>query len=170
MHWQIARKEDIMSKVSQFGFTNNSDSDNTVTAKSLGVTSNYAVITDKADQAVLSNKTTPIDLQEKITYQSRDIQTVNNDLNIQYPSPVKRGIQYGVLLEETLSTTDTSDASFRMDEPIVMSLSIRHGKSGNINNEVVSQCFVRLLSTLMRADGTWRFDDLMRSAERPIVD
>lgn len=159
-----------MSRTSAFGFTNNSDSSNSVVPKALGVTSNYAVITDKADQAVLSNKTTPIDLQEKITYQSRDIQVVNNDLNIQYPSPVKKGIQYGVLLEETLSTTDTADASFRMDEPIVMSLSVRHGKSGNINNAIVGQCFVRLISTLMRADGTWRFDDLMRSAERPIVD
>lgn len=159
-----------MSRTSTFGFTNNSDSSNSVVPKALGVTSNYAVITDKADQAVLSNKTTPIDLQEKITYQSRDIQVVNNDLNIQYPSPVKKGIQYGVLLEETLSTTDSTDASFRMDEPIVMSLSVRHGKSGNITNDIVGQCFVRLISTLMRADGTWRFDDLMRSAERPIVD
>jgi hypothetical protein len=159
-----------MSKVSAFGFTNTTAGGNTITPKALGLTSNYAVKSDTADTAVLNNKTAPIDVEEVITYRSRDIQMVNTSLNIQYPSPVKKGIQYQIVVEDTLSTTDTADADFRVDEPIVCQLTIRHPKSGNIGNAQVATVFERLISSLMKSDGTWRFDDLMRSAERPVVD
>jgi hypothetical protein len=159
-----------MSKSSSFGFTNTTDSGNTVTPKALGLTANYAVKTDTADTAVLNNKTAPIDVEEIVTFRSRDIQTVNTGLNIQYPSPVKKGIQYQVMVEDTLSTIDTADADFRVDEPIVMQLTVRHPKSGNITNAEVGTVFTRLISSLMKADGSWRFDDLMRAAERPVVD
>jgi hypothetical protein len=128
------------------------------------------VTTDTASAAVLNNKTAPVDVEEIISYKSRDIQRVDTDLNIQYPSPVQKGIQYTVMVEDTLTTTDTADASFRVDEPIVAYLTVRHGKSGNITGDIVSQVFQRLISALMREDGTWRFDDLMRSAERPVID
>jgi hypothetical protein len=159
-----------MSKVSAFGFTNTTAGSNNITPIDLGLTSNYAVKSDTADTAVLNNKTAPIDVEEIVTYRSRDIQVVNTSLNIQYPSPVKKGIQYQVMVEDTLSTTDTADADFRVDEPIVCQLTIRHPKSGNIGNAEVATVFTRLISSLMKEDGTWRFDDLMRSAERPVVD
>jgi hypothetical protein len=157
-------------KSSSFGFTNTTDGSNTITPKALGLTSNYAVKTDSADTAQLSNKTAPIDLEEIITFRSRDIQTVNTNLNIQYPSPVKKGIQYQIVVEDTYSTTDTADADFRVDEPIVMQLTVRHPKSGNITNDALGTVFTRLISSLMKVDGSWRFDDLMRSAERPVTD
>lgn len=159
-----------MAKVSAFGFTNTTASTHDVTSLLLGLTSNYAVNSDTADSAVLNNKTAPVDVEELVTFRSRDIATVNTGLNIQYPSKVKKGIQYQVMVEDTLSTTDTVDADFRVDEPIVMQLTVRHPKSGNITNAQVASVFVRLISCLMKADGTWRFDDLMRSAERPVVD
>lgn len=159
-----------MAKVSAFGFTNTTAGSNTVTPLALGLTSNYAVKSDTADTAELNNKTAPIDIEELVTYRSRDIQTVNTNLNIQYPSPVKKGIQYQVMVEDTLSTTDSADPDFRIDEPIVMQLTVRHPKSGNINNAAVGTVFLRLISSLMKTDGTWRFDDLMRSAERPVTD
>lgn len=159
-----------MAKVSAFGFTNTTAGSNTVTPIALGLTSNYAVKADTADQAVLNNKTAPIDVEEIVTYRSRNIPTVNTSLNIQYASPVKSGIQYQVMVEDTLSTTDTVDADFRIDEPIVMQLTIRHPKSGNIGNAQVGAVFLRLISSLMKTDGSWRFDDLMRSAERPVAD
>lgn len=159
-----------MAKVSTFGFTNSTAGSNTVTPLALGLTSNYAVKQDTADAAVLNNKTAPIDIEEIVTFRSRDIATVNTSLNIQYPSPVKKGIQYQIMVEDTLSTTDTADADFRIDEPIVMQLTVRHPKSGNITNTQLGTVFTRLISSLMKTDGSWRFDDLMRSAERPVVD
>lgn len=159
-----------MAKTSAFMYTNTTASTHDITPVLLGVTTNYALSTDKADEAVLNNKTAPIDAMEIISYRSRDIAKINHGLNLQNPSPVKGGIQYGAQVEETLVTTDTSDASFRLDEPIVVSITIRHPKSGNIGNPQVGEAVNRAVSALKRSDGTWRFDDLMRGAERPVVD
>jgi len=159
-----------MARVSAFGFTNTTPGSNTVTPIALGLTSNYALADEDANNAILNNKTAPIDAEELITFRSRSIAQVNTDLNIQYPSPVKGGIQYQVQVEDVLTTTDTADASFRVDEPIVALLTIRHPKSGNIGSTQIAAVMNRLLGCIMKSDGTWRFDDLMRGAERPIVD
>jgi len=160
-----------MSRTSSFGFTNSTAGTNTVTPLALGLTTNYATQVNNANQAVLNNKTAPIDLQEVISYRSDDIASLkNNAVNIQYPSPVKAGIQYSVAITDTLSTTDTSDASFRVDEPIQCTVSFRHPKSGNITGALVAQVFLRTISSLMKEDGTWRFDDLMRGAELPVTE
>lgn len=159
-----------MAKTSSFGFTNVSDSTNEVTTKALGLTSNYSITTDNADVATLNNKTAPVDQEEIISFRSRDIGSVNTTLNIQYPSKVKSGIEYSLKIEDTLSTTDDTDADFRVDEPIICTVTFRHPKSGNISAQQVGTVFQRAISSLMKADGSWRFDDLMRSAERPVVD
>lgn len=159
-----------MAKVSNFSFTNTTDSEHTVTPKALGLVTNYALAAEDATNATLNNKTAPIDAEEIVTFRSRPIAQVNTGLNIQYPSPVKSGIQYQIQVEDVLTTTDTADASFRVDEPILALLTIRHPKSGNINNDVIATVLRRLIGCAMKADGTWRFDDLMRSAERPVVD
>jgi hypothetical protein len=159
-----------MAKVSAFTFTNKTASANTITPLALGLTSNYAVSTEVANQAVLNNKTADIDAMELISYRTQSVKSVANNLDIRNPAKVTSGIQYGVQVEETLVTTDSDDATFRVDEPIVASINIRHPKSGNIDNSVVAEVVLRLISSLMRADGSWRFDDLMRSAERPIAD
>jgi hypothetical protein len=57
-----------------------------------------------------------------------------------------------------------------VDEPIVIQTLIRHPRSGNFTNAVVAEAFIRHISQFVKADGTWRFDDLMRGAERPVVD
>lgn len=157
-------------KQSTFSFTNTTDGPHAVTPPALGLTTNYALANEDANNAVLNNKTAPIDAEEIVTFRSRPIAQVNTDLNIQYPSPVKSGIQYQIQIEDVLTTTDSEDASFRVDEPIVALLTIRHPKSGNINNDIIGTVVRRLVGCIMKADGTWRFDDLMRSAERPVVD
>jgi hypothetical protein len=159
-----------MSKVSSFGFTNSTASTNLVTPQELGLASNYALMSDQADVVTLNNKTAPIDQEEIISYRSRVTGNVNSNLNIQYPAPVKSGIEYSIRIDELLSTTDTADPDFRIDEPIVCTIAFRHPRSGNITNAIVAQVMTRAISSLRRADGTWRFDDLMRSAERPVVD
>jgi hypothetical protein len=141
-----------------------------VTQKAIGITTNYASIQEDSNTAVLNNKTAPIDAEEVVTYRSKNLPKVDTGLNIQYPSPVKTGIQYQIMVEDTLSTTDDSDPSWRVDEPIIAQLTIRHPRSGNINNDIVGQVVTRLVSAAMKADGTWRFDDLMRGAEKPVID
>jgi hypothetical protein len=158
-----------MARVSQFGFTNTTAGENTVTPKKLGLTSNYSLSQDVADVAKLNNKTAPIDQEEIIAFRSRDTE-LRTEANIQYPSKVTKGIEYSVRLDDVLSTTDSADATFRVDEPIICTISFRHPKSGNITGAHVATVFERAISALMKEDGTYRFDDLMRSAERPVVD
>jgi hypothetical protein len=159
-----------MAKQSRFGYTNTEENVNTVTPFALGLTGNYALAKEDANNAVLNNKTAPIDAEEIVTFRSRPIATVNTDLNIQYPSKVSAGIQYQAQVEAVLTTTDTDDSSFRVDEPILALLTIRHPKSGNITSTQVAEVVRRLIGSLVKSDGTWRFDDLMRGAERPVVD
>lgn len=159
-----------MSKVSSFGFTNTSDSTNSVTAKALGLVTNYALMQDAADVVKMNNKTAPLDSEEIISFRTRDVAGVASEAPILNPAKVGKGIEYSIRVDEILSTTDSTDASFRVDEPIVATLAVRHPKSGNITDQHVQAVIIRLLSTLIKADGTWRIADLMRSAERPIVD
>lgn len=158
-----------MAKSSSFGFTNTTAGTHDVDQIALGLTTNYALTSDQANNVVLNNKTAPIDQEEIVTVRSGNID-IKSKANIVYPAPVKTGMEYGVRLDEVLSTTDSADPSYRVDEPIICSITFRHPKSGNITNDIVAQVFQRAISTLMKADGTWRFADLMRSAERPIVD
>lgn len=159
-----------MALSSQFRFTNTADGQHSVTQKAIGITTNYASIQEDSNTAVLNNKTAPIDAEEIVTYRSKNLPKVDTGLNIQYPSPVKNGIQYQIMVEDTLSTTDSADPSWRVDEPIIAQLTIRHPRSGNITNDIVGQVVTRLVSAAMKADGTWRFDDLMRGAEKPVID
>lgn len=162
-----------MAITSSFKYTNTSDSTSTsakVTKKALGLLTNYALAEDTANTSVLNNKTAPIDAQELITYWSRNIDKINTNLVLSNPSKVKKGIQYSVQSEATLVTEDSDDPQFRIDEPVVVTLSVRHPKSGNISNAIVAAQVIRTISACMREDGTWRFDDFMRSAERPVVE
>lgn len=159
-----------MAKTSSFGFSNTTDGTHSVTQKSISLTTNYAITQDSADVVTLNNKTAPIDQEEIISFRSRDIASVKSTANVQYPSPVSKGVEYSVRLDEVLSTIDSTDASFRVDEPIVCTITFRHPKSGNITGSIMGTVFTRAISALMKADGTWRFDDLMRSSERPVTD
>lgn len=159
-----------MSKTSAFLYTNTTAGTHATDQVLLGLTQNYALMQDAANVVKLNNKTAPVDAEEIISLRSRDVEGVATDTNIQYPSKVLKGIEYGVRVDDVLSTTDSGDASFRVDEPIVCSITFRHPKSGNITSAQVAAVFGRAISALKKADGTWRFDDLMRSAERPVVD
>jgi hypothetical protein len=155
-----------MARTTEFKYTNTSAATVQPSAiPQLNVVDNYAVETDSSRTAVLNNKTAPIDAEEKISYTSYRIPALKSELNIQNPSPVAGGILYRVEVQDVLVTTDTD---FRLDEPVLAAITIRHPLSGNMTNAVVGQVVDRLYAALRKADGSWRFDDLMRSAERPV--
>lgn len=160
-----------MARTSSFSYTNTTASTTVEVAPiKLGLTQHYSLTQDAADVVTMNNKTAAIDSEEVISFRSRPVADVKSPVNIQYPSPIKGGIEYSVRLDDTLSTTDSADPGYRVDEPITCTITVRHPKSGNITNTIVAQVVTRALSSLIREDGTWRFDDLMRSAERPVVD
>lgn len=154
---------------SSFAFTNTTAMTKSITPIAIKPTTNYAKVEDEPDQAVLSNKTCPLDQGELISYKASKVAKVSTTQTIQNPSVVPNGIQYVIKAEEILRTID-ADGKIVCDEPIVAYLTIRHQCSGNITNALIGQVVTRVLGACMREDGTWRFDDLMRSALVPVED
>lgn len=159
-----------MAKVSTFGYTNKVASTVNLTPVNVKCVTNYSRIENEPDVCVLSNKTTPLDQGEIITIRANDLAKVSCSQEIQHPAPVRNGIQYVVKVEDILRTTDTVSGDIVMDEPVVAYLTIRHQKSGNITPALVTEIVTRVIGACQRSDGTWRFDDLMRSAITPIAD
>lgn len=156
-----------MSLVSKFGFTNVSASTHTVTPKNLSVMTNYALTMDEPNETDLDNKTCPLDQPERLSFKCQKVNKVSTTLELQHPAPVTTGIQYVVKLDEVLRTTSTEDPTFVVDEPVVAYITIRHQRSSNITSDHVAEIFNRLIGACQKEDGSWRFDDLMRSALKP---
>lgn len=154
---------------SQFSFTNKTDSTKTIAPVTVGVISNYAKVVDEPNTVVLSNRTCPLDQGELVTYRVNDVAKVSTSQKIQNPSKVRNGVQYVAKVEEILRTTDTN-GNIVCDEPVVAYLTIRHQKSGNITSAQITEVIRRLLGTVQKSDGSYRWDDLMRSAIVPITD
>lgn len=157
-----------MAKQSTFGFTNVTANTVKVTPVDVKVVSNYARTEDEADVCVLSNKTAPLDQGELITYRANNLDRVSSTQVVQNPAPVRNGVQYVIKIEDILRTVESTTGAILMDEPVVAYLTIRHQKSGNVTPAIVADVVSRVIGACMRTDGTWRFDDLMRSALAPI--
>lgn len=158
-----------MAKMTTFSFTNTSESEVTLKPIALGLISNYALVTDEPSEVRLDNKTAPLDQGEIVSFKAREIPKVATSLKNYYPAPVTTGIQYVIEVEEMLTTTVDSDATYRVDEPITAYLTIRHPKSGNITQAHITEVLQRLIGACLDDEGNWRFEELMRSALKPVA-
>lgn len=162
-----------MALTSKFGYQNTTASSSTITPVDLKITKNYDPVKNKdvSDTEVrLSNMTAPLDQEELLTYMCVDLKNVTTAAKVRYPAPVTTGVQYTIKLDEVLTTTSDTDAAYRVDEPVVAYLVIRHPKSGNITNNLIGEVVTRLCGACRHADGSWRFDELMRACLQPTED
>lgn len=165
-----------MAKSSAFGFTNTTASTGTgnkITCVKLQEQSNYGVVVDEPTECRVTNTTTAIGRDELITRFNNPIKKVNTNLKIVNPDKVTDGISYGVIVEAVLTTTDSVDATYRVDEPVVCSISVRHPRSGNVTAANVLTLVSRAVSAFMGDYATYttaEVDKLMRSALQPAPD
>lgn len=164
-----------MSLTAKFGFSNSTTSSKTlVTPVVINPSDDYALVEDEPTQCTLTNKSAPIDQGEKITFGCREIPTVASGLKNYYPGRIQGGVQYQIKLDELLSVTDSADATFREDYPVVMYLTVRHPSVGVVSEELISSLLQRLVSSAYYTDGNGntkcRLADLMRSALKPVDD
>lgn len=156
---------------SSFGFTNSTPmSGVTIVPTDIKPVTVYARVSNTPTDVKLSNKTAPIDQAEMLSYKCVNIPKVNTDLTVRHPGAVTDGIQYIVRLDEILRSSCSDECGAGWDDPIVMYLTIRHPVSGQVTASVIETIFKRLCGALLREDGTYRFDDLMRGAIDPQVD
>jgi hypothetical protein len=159
-----------MAYSTDFGFTNrDATAARAVPLYDMDITSNYALQKDEPTECRLVNTTAAVDREEILSYRCKDLTRVNTNLNIQNPSPVQGGVQYQVVMEALL-TSENPDTGFRVDEPIVTTISVRHPKSGFITPDHVATMIGRTASAFETDAGQWRIKELMRSALKPTED
>jgi hypothetical protein len=159
-----------MAKTTTWGYENSSSAAHrTAPLYDLGILENYALVLDEPTECRLINTTAPVDKEEVVSFRAKSLPRVNTSLVIQNPGPVAGGIQYQVQSEAVLTTEDP-DTGFRVDEPVIVQISVRHPNSGNISPSAVDQQIRRTISYMMTDDGEWRIKELMRSALKPTVD
>lgn len=153
-----------------FGFTNTTaQSAAVVGGKKLGLASTYTTTELQANKWAGSNKTAPIDAEEKVSFRSRDLQKVNTSLNIQNPAPKASPVEYSGSYEVAAMIKDDNGIVL-MQEPIVITMTVKHNRNGLITGTVINSLFERAVSMFYDNEGNQRFDDLMRSGEQPTHD
>jgi hypothetical protein len=135
----------------------------------LGLASNYALVSEDANEVILSNKTSPIDEEEIITLKYKDIPRVNTKCTITNPAVVKRGVSYTISLD-CIKRTPNETLQTVVDRPISAYLNIRHDKNSEITEDNMKEILTRLVSIFFKDDGTFRVPDFVRSALKPTED
>jgi hypothetical protein len=149
--------------------TNTDVSDLQFNVISLGLATNYALVSEDANEVILSNKTSPIDEEEIITLKYKDIPKVNTRCSITNPAVVKKAVSYTISIDN-VKRTENATLGTVVDRPVSAYLNIRHDKSSEITEDNVKEVLTRLVSIFFKDDGTFRAPDFMRSALKPIDD
>lgn len=155
-----------MALSSSFGFTDEA-TDINVKPSELLVVSGFGTKVDDPEEYSCTNKECPVDQQELVTFQCKEVKNIASKLVNQFPPEVKGGVQYVVRLDELLKTTSSTDDTWRVDDPIVMYLTIRHPLTNRITPTHLSTCLKRLMGSMLDGTGAFRFTELMKSALRP---
>lgn len=165
-----------MAKVSSFGFTNNTSSSaagNKLPLVKIQEITNYGITNNGPEEVSMTNSTAAVSKDEIITHFNQPLKKINTKLDVVNPGPVDAGMRYGVIAEAILTTTDDTDATYRVDEPIVVQLTVRHPKSGNITPTHVSTMVIRALSAFygdVATNSYTHITELMKSALQPDQD
>jgi hypothetical protein len=161
-----------MSIVKTWGFGTTTDADTDVTPKSVNPVSEFALIKDEQDECRLQ-KSQAIDNASQISYQYRDIGSVQTNIKSVHPLKVKNGVQYAVRLDAQMKLTSSDDATYAETVPFVGMVILRHPKNGNIVNSDLDTFFAELIGACYKevsGSVSTRFGDLMQSALRPTAD
>jgi hypothetical protein len=122
-------------------------------------------------EVILTNITSPIDRPENIRLAYTDIANIYSGTGIE-PSvyaPTKRGFSLLAQVTDVLTETDSSDAGYRVDEPLSAHLVIKGRASENVTSVQVQALVGRLLSVLFDTGKTdlTRLDAILRGSLVP---
>lgn len=122
-------------------------------------------------EIVLTNITSPVDRPEKIRIAYSDVANVysGTDIEASVASPTKRGVSLLAQVTDTISVTDDTDPSYRIDLPVSYHLVIKVPASEFISATDVQTGLGRLLSSLFDTgvDTTSRLEAILRGSLVP---
>lgn len=150
-----------------FGFTNTTDGVKTVQTYALSEKTNYALIEDEAGVSMISNLTSPVDQAEKMSIKAQTLNKVStsNPSILQNPTGYEGGIQFS-LKDEMLYRVASTDGATAQDFPVVVTLTVKHGRNAAVTDTVVETAIKRVISMLYKNDGTSRIASLQRLATK----
>lgn len=102
------------------------------------------------NEVILTNLTSPVDRPEKFRFSYNDVANIysGTDIDPSVYAPSKRGVSVLCQLTETLSVTDDTNPSYRVDLPISAHLVLKLPANENITAAMLQTVIARMLSGL----------------------
>lgn len=120
----------------------------------LNFAADWRVKKNGADEAVLTNLTSPVDRPETIRIACSDIANIYSGTGVEpsLAAPTKRG--KSLLVQDTaiITVTDDADADYRIDLPVSYHLVIKIPANENLTVALVQEGLGRLISALFETD------------------
>lgn len=141
-----------MAKTTNVGYTDTPISGVTSLAFARGLLNfkaDFRVKQSAPNEVVLTNLTSPSDRSEKVRIAFSEVNNIYNGTNID-PSvyaPTKGGVSVLLQLTEIWSTTDNTDAAYRVDRPVSAQLVLKYPNAEEVTAEMVQTMLGRLVST-----------------------
>ena len=131
----------------------------------------FRVKQESPNEVILVNLTSPVDRPEKFRFSYSEVANIysGTDVDPSVYAPSKRGVSVLCQLTETLSVTDDTDPSYRVDLPISAHLVLKLPANENITATMLQTIFARMASGLY-ATGlttTSRIDSMVRGSLKP---
>lgn len=161
-----------------YNFSNTTEGAKTFKTYALGEDSNYALVEDEAGATYIQNLTSPLDQSERMSIKAQNLSkvTTGNQPVYQNTTAYAGGVQFSVkdeliyrAVNDGSATSSTTSANI-CDIPVVVTLTVKHGRHASITPAVVEEAVARTVSMLYRNDGTSRIPSLQRLATKPEQD
>lgn len=146
-----------MATTTKFSFTNDTPDDKEIQMYNLGILTNYGQQWQSDGSICYTNATTPPNQKELAYYKSVTIPSVQNNLDLGGEQSAKKGIHYGVRLEETVVTTVNGQdgcCEKTYEDPLVINIMIRHPNTNYITTAMVEEALGRAMSLIIKSGST----------------
>lgn len=163
-----------MAKIVSVGYTDTPISGVTSLAFPRGLVNfgaDYRVKSDTANEAIITNLTSPVDRPEKFRISYSDVSNIytGTDIDPSVFAPSKRGVSVLCQLTETLSVSDSTDAAFRVDLPISAHIVLKVPASEYLTADMLQTVMGRLVSGVYETGSltTTRIQAIIRGSLLP---
>lgn len=160
-----------MAKVVTPSFVISSSTDQTSNDVALRMpkfASTFAKTEDVAGSCTLARKAAPVDADCVYQIKAKHVDKVNLSLiKNMYPAAVSDGVQMSVRMEAVISITDSVDATYREDVPVVIQTNFIAGLNGNVSSSQLELALKAAIGAWYYTDGSTRIADLIRTATEP---
>lgn len=131
----------------------------------------YCVMTDTPGEAVISNKTSPVDAPERIRFAMSTVKDVyqNTDIDPGTVSPSKRGSQILVQLTEVWTKSDATLPSYKINLPVSGHIVLKVPNDSDLTADMLISFLGRLVSGLYETGSSTnpRLNALLRGSMIP---